>query len=255
MKYILLFCILFIAACVPPPTTPTPMVSTYYKDADADNYGDPNEFATATSQPAGYVSDNTDCNDSVVGGDAINPGTTETANLIDDDCDSVIDNGFKYLFVSSSIHNGNLGGLSGADNICQNLANASVNIPVGTYKAWLSSTTINARDRLYLPIATYVDSLGTFLTDGTGSLINSDIISKPKYDENQVEVFDTVFTNTSSSGGKINTSITSTCYDWMQSGPYVTRGGYTDTTGVFWSYSPGNLECDLYEHRIYCLQQ
>ena len=56
------------------------------------------------------------------------------------------------VFNSSTSYNGNLGGLTGADAKCQSRAAAAG--LTGTYKAWLSSTTINAKDRL--PDAKYV---------------------------------------------------------------------------------------------------
>ena len=69
---------------------------TYYADADNDTYGNPLVSATLCSgAPVGYVTDNTDCND---GNAAVNPGATEVCNLIDDDCDGLIDEGVQSTF-------------------------------------------------------------------------------------------------------------------------------------------------------------
>ena len=64
--------------------------TTYYRDFDGDNYGDPeNTIAVCGDAPTGYVTDHTDCNDDNAD---VNPGATEVCdNTIDDDCDGDID--------------------------------------------------------------------------------------------------------------------------------------------------------------------
>lgn len=59
---------------------------TYYRDFDADNYGDPMDSLQTCSNiaPAGYVTDNTDCDDTNTN---VHPNTLEVPNNgIDEDC-------------------------------------------------------------------------------------------------------------------------------------------------------------------------
>src|SRR3989339_2035183 len=60
--------------------------STYYRDADSDGYGNPSSSTADCSAPSGYVSDDTDCDDSAR---LVNPGRAETAyDGADNDCDA-----------------------------------------------------------------------------------------------------------------------------------------------------------------------
>jgi hypothetical protein len=83
----------------------------WYRDSDIDGFGDPTIDMTACDQPAGYVSDNTDCDDT---SGAVNPGAREASkndpvcsDAIDNDCDGAIDeadsgcreNGLPSLFL------------------------------------------------------------------------------------------------------------------------------------------------------------
>ena len=60
----------------------------WYRDLDGDTFGNNNDTLSACTQPAGYVFDNSDCNDNIA---TVNPNGTEVCNGIDDDCDGDID--------------------------------------------------------------------------------------------------------------------------------------------------------------------
>ncbi len=61
--------------------------TTFYADADQDGYGNINDSLVACSQPTGYVSNNSDCDDN---NSALNPGATDIpVNGIDEDCNGV----------------------------------------------------------------------------------------------------------------------------------------------------------------------
>lgn len=61
---------------------------TYYIDYDGDGYGNAAWAARSCSQPANYVANADDCDDT---DDLVNPAGTELCNGYDDDCDAVVD--------------------------------------------------------------------------------------------------------------------------------------------------------------------
>jgi len=67
--------------------TPT---TNFYADADGDGYGNTSSVQAACSQPTGYVTNNTDCNDN---SSSVNPGASETCNNSDDNCNGQNDEG------------------------------------------------------------------------------------------------------------------------------------------------------------------
>ena len=62
--------------------------ATWYRDADADGFGDAAVEYAACDAPNGYVADATDCDDEDA---AVHPAAAEICNGIDDDCDGEAD--------------------------------------------------------------------------------------------------------------------------------------------------------------------
>jgi hypothetical protein len=69
------------------------VVSTnnYYADVDGDGFGNASVMTTSCVAPAGYVSDNTDCDDANA---AVNAASLEICDDIDNNCDGNTDEGF-----------------------------------------------------------------------------------------------------------------------------------------------------------------
>ena len=63
---------------------------TFYADTDGDTFGDPNNTITACTQPAGYVSNDEDCDDS---DENTYPGAPELCDGIDNNCNDQTDEG------------------------------------------------------------------------------------------------------------------------------------------------------------------
>jgi hypothetical protein len=75
-------------------------LSTWYADADGDGYGNPAIATQACSQPAGFVANNTDCNDA--NANAF-PGAAEVCDNLDNDCDGQVDEGLTYLTYTGNV--------------------------------------------------------------------------------------------------------------------------------------------------------
>ncbi|HBI24416.1 MAG TPA: hypothetical protein DDX84_09510, partial [Nitrospiraceae bacterium] len=73
--------------------------NTYYQDSDTDTYGNVSISTQACTQPAGYVTNSADCNDSNA---SINPGASESCNDIDDNCNGQIDEGVLNTYYSDA---------------------------------------------------------------------------------------------------------------------------------------------------------
>jgi hypothetical protein len=66
------------------------LTSAWYRDADSDGFGDPNQLRNACAQPGGYVANSADCDDD----NALRaPNRTEVCDRLDNNCNGAVDDG------------------------------------------------------------------------------------------------------------------------------------------------------------------
>jgi len=246
---------------------------TYHPDMDGDSYGDELAPTIACVPPAGYVTDGQDCNDT---DPAINPGVWESlSNQIDDNCNDLVDE--KSVFVTSNTYTGNMGGVSGADAICQMHADAA-GLP-GQYQAWLSNSYLSVLNP-YSPNedfphdqSPYVLVDGTPIAYGWSDLTDGEILHPIDMDENGDQgAAPVVWTGTSNRG----LPDLETCFDWQSEVGFGATGWIKDTNNPcstqpagrvwtsHWDCNPAVIsECTgchranhpcSYPARIYCFQ-
>lgn len=158
----------------------------------------------------------------------------------------------NIAFVTSLTYDGNLatlkGGLAGADKKCDILATAA-GLPRNTYRAWLSTSTVNAIDRLGSARG-WVRVDGKPFADTKEDIAAGKIFHPLRVDENGD--FDNtpggseVWTATKSDG---TMSSWGTCGDWASNAGDGGTGMDDGVTSVFTDY--GDQRCD-YEARLYC---
>lgn len=83
--------------CSSPSNIPPP--ATFFADADGDSYGNPSvSLSTCGNAPAGYVSNDDDCNDN---NSTVNPGASEVCDGLDNNCNGQTDEGFSTVFIGN----------------------------------------------------------------------------------------------------------------------------------------------------------
>ncbi len=137
----------------------------WYNDVDGDGYGDPGDTQSACTQPSGYITDNSDCNDADA---AINPAADEECDSIDNDCDGDIDDADADVIDQPSWYADSDGDLFGAPGT----ATVACVAPANTVS---DSSDCNDGDNAIFPGATEVcDSVDndcdTLIDDADGGL-------------------------------------------------------------------------------------
>ena len=149
------------------------------------------------------------------------------------------------VFLTSTNQNGNLGGLAGADAICQ--ARATAASLGGTWRAWLSTSTTNASTRVgsgpwhrvgdFTKVADDIADL----TDGTlDAQIN-------RNESGAIVATSVVFTGTTTAGNVT----ANTCNNWTSTAGQGGRGS-SGATGATWTQN--NSENCANSRRLYCFE-
>jgi len=125
-----------------------PSGTLYYRDVDADGYGDPAVAWPSCSGtiPAGYAANSTDCNDASA---SVHPAAAEVCNGIDDNCDGILDNATPP---------------GGAISLAMSASPSAL--------AWAPLATAQSYDAVYGDLVLLRSSLGNFTTATQGCLAN-----------------------------------------------------------------------------------
>lgn len=156
----------------------------------------------------------------------------------------------KRVFRTSATYTGDLGGLGGADATCQARADAAA--LGGTWKAWLSTSAENARDRITDGHYTLVD--GTIVANSLADLTNGGISHGIDRDENGAPLTsDHVWTGTLEDG----TWYDSDCVAWTSASASATAViGYASYSDKGWTDGHRTADCSYTGQRgVYCFEQ
>jgi hypothetical protein len=154
------------------------------------------------------------------------------------------------VFVSSKKYYGDsIGGVAQADTDCQLLATAASR---GTgWKAWLSSTTSNAKDRLVLGSGKImlVDGLTTVVAKGTDLVGDGGLVHAIDHDENNASVAPTIVWTGTTEHGVVYASNGAPCGDWTSPDGGAAAGA-SNQTGITWTSDA--IEPCTNSYPIYC---
>jgi len=191
---------------------------------------------------------------------ATNNNWTNTGNNVNCDQQNRVycfQSNHRTVFVTSTTHDGDFGGVRGADAFCQAHADAAeLN---GHYVAWLSTgvEVTRARRRIENAPAPYRLVDGTTVAINFDALISGSIDETINIDETGAEQNDTgnVWTGTAPDGTGVNgTDANVRCAQWTSnSSANGGRVGSTDATNNNWTNTGNNATCDQ-QRRVYCVE-
>ena len=161
--------------------------------------------------------------------------------------------GFKRVFVSSTAYSANLGGLAGADEKCQALADAAS--LGGNYKAWLSDNASSPSTTFVQATVPYILVDGTPIADDWADLTDGELanlLNKTEWGGSPPRELAAVWTDTTGAGGAVSGSLD--CSGWTSDASAMATVGLW-TIPVGWSLFTSFFDCDEGAFPIYCFEQ
>ena len=158
----------------------------------------------------------------------------------------------RTVFVSSSVIGGNIGGLAGADAMCQ--AEAVANGLSGTYLAWLSDGTDSPSTRFNQSAGPYVLPNGATVALDWADLTDGTLVDRIHVLANSTTSVSGsfIYTGTLFDGTSAGASADATnCDGWTNTGTTALRGT-AGSAGSFWT-DQTQLACSI-AARVYCFQ-
>lgn len=164
--------------------------------------------------------------------------------------------GSCLAFVTSSVQNGNLGALTGADAICQARATAA-GLP-GIYLAWLSNGTDSPDSRFTRATTSYTLVDGTVIADNFTDLTSGSLNAALNKTETgqALPAGNFAWTNTLTTGLSKGADDNADCGNWTAAATNGGNIGTPDSASSNWTELSGGIVsgCDGL-HRLYCFQQ
>ena len=149
----------------------------------------------------------------------------------------------KCVFVTSTIHDGNLGGLGGADAICNARATEAGLPGAGSYLAWLSAGGVSPSTRFTQAAVPYKRVDGTTVAGDWADLVDGSLAAPIQVTEGGIEVGrgELVWTGTAASGVPEGND----CLGWVvanaQPGRIGSAEGLANEEGGWTSFAIGIL--------------
>ena len=157
------------------------------------------------------------------------------------------------VFVTSTSHAGDLGGVTGADAICRAWAAAEGLPGAGTYLAWLSSMTTSPAARFHRSTGPYRLVTGTKVADDWTDLTDGGLDAAINRDETGTTSSSVVWTGTLSNG---TVSTNNHCNGWTSSASNISGlTGVTTAAGGAWTDNGASVSCNAALGHFYCFQQ